>query len=317
MVELESLENKIRNFIQRRVELWEVKRGNFDNEILKIALSTRDNNVLDNSFCLGYMREKYVLAAAVQAGCAVGCQFCEIGDMGYRRNLMSFEILDELAMILNMGVETGFDIYQKPLKAAFVAGGDPLLNPHLYDVMAYMMEHLPIQLKISTVFPNTPDAYHNFTKIVEAASVYPNIMQLQISLGSTDKSFRKNNSRVELADFSTIARAGKYWMENVPNPRKINLSFTVHSETPMDLSVIRDVLLPEIFNIRIRAYNETDTGRRNMLERIDDQNVNYLTKMVQEEGYTVIPRWVLPAERKYELSTGMFIKGMNYVGPLR
>src|SRR5262249_8626404 len=40
--------------------------------------------------------EKYVVCVSSQVGCALGCVFCATGRMGFRRNLATWEIVDQV-----------------------------------------------------------------------------------------------------------------------------------------------------------------------------------------------------------------------------
>lgn len=65
--------------------------------------------------------EKYVLCLSSQVGCALACDFCMTGKMGFKRNLMTWEIVDQLFQIK---LEA-----DRPVKGVvFMGMGEPLLN---------------------------------------------------------------------------------------------------------------------------------------------------------------------------------------------
>src|SRR4029078_5392330 len=43
--------------------------------------------------------DKYVVCVSSQVGCALGCDFCMTGKMGFIRNLESWEIVDQVLQI--------------------------------------------------------------------------------------------------------------------------------------------------------------------------------------------------------------------------
>ncbi len=65
--------------------------------------------------------EKYVVCVSSQVGCAMGCSFCATGKLGFRRNLATWEIVDQVMQIR--------DDSPYPVRGVvFMGMGEPLLN---------------------------------------------------------------------------------------------------------------------------------------------------------------------------------------------
>jgi 23S rRNA (adenine2503-C2)-methyltransferase len=65
--------------------------------------------------------EKYVVCVSSQVGCALGCAFCATGRMGFRRNLATWEIVDQVLQIR--------DESPWPVRGVvFMGMGEPMLN---------------------------------------------------------------------------------------------------------------------------------------------------------------------------------------------
>ncbi len=65
--------------------------------------------------------EKYVLCVSSQVGCALACDFCMTGKMGFKRNLATWEILDQVKQIRAEA--------DRPVRGVvFMGMGEPLLN---------------------------------------------------------------------------------------------------------------------------------------------------------------------------------------------
>lgn len=65
--------------------------------------------------------EKYVLCVSSQVGCAMGCVFCATGRMGFRRNLATWEIVDQVMQVR--------DDSPYPVRGVvFMGMGEPMLN---------------------------------------------------------------------------------------------------------------------------------------------------------------------------------------------
>jgi 23S rRNA (adenine2503-C2)-methyltransferase len=65
--------------------------------------------------------EKYVVCVSSQVGCAMGCRFCATGRMGFRRNLATWEIVDQVLKIQA-------DSTHPVRGVVFMGMGEPFLN---------------------------------------------------------------------------------------------------------------------------------------------------------------------------------------------
>lgn len=64
---------------------------------------------------------KYVVCVSSQVGCALACDFCMTGKLGFQRNLRTWEILDQVAQIRAEA--------DRPVRGVvFMGMGEPLLN---------------------------------------------------------------------------------------------------------------------------------------------------------------------------------------------
>ncbi len=65
-----------------------------DNSTRKILFSLQDNLAIETVLML--YNERKTLCISSQVGCAMGCVFCATGQMGYKRNLSSGEIVEQV-----------------------------------------------------------------------------------------------------------------------------------------------------------------------------------------------------------------------------
>jgi 23S rRNA (adenine2503-C2)-methyltransferase len=65
--------------------------------------------------------EKYIVCVSSQVGCAMGCMFCATGRMGFKRNLATWEIVDQVLQVR--------DDSPHPVRGVvFMGMGEPMLN---------------------------------------------------------------------------------------------------------------------------------------------------------------------------------------------
>ena len=69
--------------------------------------------------------QRFTVCVSSQVGCSLGCQFCATGQMGYRRNLHTFEIFEQFFHVNQQCLAR----YDHPLtNIVFMGMGEPLLN---------------------------------------------------------------------------------------------------------------------------------------------------------------------------------------------
>jgi 23S rRNA (adenine2503-C2)-methyltransferase len=64
---------------------------------------------------------KYVICVSSQIGCAMGCEFCATGRLGFRRNLAAWEIVDQ---VIQIQADSPYPVRG----VVFMGMGEPLLN---------------------------------------------------------------------------------------------------------------------------------------------------------------------------------------------
>jgi 23S rRNA (adenine2503-C2)-methyltransferase len=64
---------------------------------------------------------KYIVCVSSQVGCALGCTFCATGRMGFRRNLQTWEIVDQV-------IKVQADSPHPVRGVVFMGMGEPMLN---------------------------------------------------------------------------------------------------------------------------------------------------------------------------------------------
>jgi 23S rRNA (adenine2503-C2)-methyltransferase len=105
-----------------RVPLLELKHLQVSRDGTRKYLFALPDGQLVESVLMRFANRKNISACvSSQVGCAVGCTFCATGYLGFKRNLTSQEITDQ---IMSMQRESGLRI----ANIVFMGQGEPLLN---------------------------------------------------------------------------------------------------------------------------------------------------------------------------------------------
>jgi len=76
-----------------------------DGRTVKTLFKLRDENLIEA--VLMYYEDRRTLCISSQSGCGIGCSFCATGQMGFRRNLSSGEIIAQVLYYARMLEEEG------------------------------------------------------------------------------------------------------------------------------------------------------------------------------------------------------------------
>ena len=93
-----------------------------DGETIKTLLELRDGLSIE-TVLMKYTKRR-TLCISTQAGCALGCVFCATGQMGFKRNLSSGEIVEQVLYFARILQNEN----EKVTNIVFMGMGEPFLN---------------------------------------------------------------------------------------------------------------------------------------------------------------------------------------------
>ena len=123
MNEMSDLPLNLKNILKDEFEIdalsvFKKQRSKIDNTT-KFLLQTLDNQFIETVSMIDDSRHTVCISS--QIGCAVDCDFCATGKMGFKRNLSVGEILEQL-LIINKNIK------HKVTNIVFMGMGEPFLN---------------------------------------------------------------------------------------------------------------------------------------------------------------------------------------------
>ncbi|MBN2401426.1 MAG: 23S rRNA (adenine(2503)-C(2))-methyltransferase RlmN [Spirochaetes bacterium] len=155
----------------------------------KYLFRTYDGNYIESVLIKNDTNEKERLTICIssQAGCAMGCRFCQTAKIGFKRNLETAEILDQINHVRRVSGLINNNI-------VFMGMGEPFLNYDnvlkAADIMNYSFGfHVSVR-KITISTCGITDAIERFTDEKRAYN-------LAISVNDTDPDKRQKNMPVE------------------------------------------------------------------------------------------------------------------------
>jgi 23S rRNA (adenine2503-C2)-methyltransferase len=126
-------------------------------------------------------KRRLTVCVSSQVGCAQGCRFCATGRMGFKRNLTSGEIVDQLLKSQRQSVK-------RITNVVFMGMGEPLLNlKAVMKACRIMTSDHGLSLSRKKITISTVGIVHGLKKFVDSGQK----LGLAISLHSADESVRK------------------------------------------------------------------------------------------------------------------------------
>ena len=113
----------VRDFVQAqgalpRLEVLERRRA--DDGFVKYLFTSPQGGRFE-AVRIPIFEDKYIVCVSSQVGCALRCDFCQTGKLGFSRNLATWEIVDQVLRIREEA--------DRPVRGVvFMGMGEPLLN---------------------------------------------------------------------------------------------------------------------------------------------------------------------------------------------
>ncbi len=155
----------------------------------KFLFTLTDNNNIESVYIPEANRK--TVCVSTQVGCALGCQICYTGQIGFTRNLKFFEIADQvlqvqklsgqkLTNVVLMGMGEPFLNYDECIKAVELLNSDNGLNIGARKITIstvgitdkiYQFTQFPLQVKLAISLNGTDDKTRNY--LMPATRKYP------------------------------------------------------------------------------------------------------------------------------------------------
>lgn len=176
----------------------------------KYAFQLTDDHIIESVLIPSGTR--VTACVSTQAGCALGCGFCATGQLGFKRNLETAEIHDQIIMLINFTKEK----FQTVLDNIVAMGmGEPLLN---YDNIISAFDKISakefINFSPQRITISTAGIIDGIKKLADGNVPY----HLAVSLHSAIENKRKSMMPVaNKYPLNQLAEALKYYHRKTNN----------------------------------------------------------------------------------------------------
>jgi len=226
--------------------------------------------------------ERRTVCISTQAGCALGCVFCATGQMGFRRNLSSGEIVEQVLVFarqLN-------DEAERPTNVVLMGMGEPLLNyDNVLPALRVMLDDHAHGLSRRRVTLSTAGLVPLIDRLREDCPV-----SLAVSLHAARNDLRDEivplNRQYPIAELLDACRR---YVERQPHRRVIfeYIMLDGVNDTPEDARVLIALLRDIPAKVNLIPFNPFPQGR---YRRSSPENVERFQSILADAGLTAITR---------------------------
>ncbi len=253
----------------------------------KYGFKLSDNRIIES--VLIPEQDRNTLCVSSQVGCAMGCNFCHTGTMGFKRNLRPAEIVNQVTAVINHKL---LEINaQEPSENSiinnlvFMGMGEPLANlDNLLKALSILTEQRGLDFSDRRITVSTCGLIPQMIELGKKSKV-----NLAVSLHSIDDTIRSKlmpiNKTYPVDDLLQACR-------NYPLPKRRRIMFEYILIQGINSSAAdAELLAKKLKNIRCKInllpYNDNPAFP---LKSPTEEEVEIFQKILWKAGYTVLLR---------------------------
>lgn len=242
---------------------------------------------------------KWLLTVSTQYGCPHRCQFCDVGQMNFSGNLSTWEILEQVNLILR---NSNYVTRCAKAKIGFARMGEPAHNlDNVLDAIRFLpavsasacrdFNWLPC---FNTILPrkcrfSPEEVLGRVTEVKERD--YGGFLHFQLSCNSTNEATRQK--LFGDSEVMTIEEIVRYFNDVKLTNRTITLNFIVMKDIEVSVDKLKKMgLNRDKFRVKLIPLNNTIAKQTNSLETFANySNYEDLLALKQEfenEGIPVV-----------------------------
>ncbi len=244
----------------------------------KFLIELSDGNRIESVL----IKEKnhFTFCISSQVGCALGCKFCATGNLGFKRDLSSGEIISQVLLL-----KKDLEDYKGKINLVFMGMGEPLLNyKNLKKALLILTNEKGVGISPRRITVSTAGILKNLKKL---EIDFPNI-KISFSLNSSDNIQRGRvmpvSKKETLDDIIDYFRSKK-------RKHRITFEYVIIdgvNDSLDDGDKIMKLLRGIPSKINIIPYNPNDFAE---FKTPSEKKIDDFAEHLAEKGMTVMVRW--------------------------
>lgn len=281
-----------------RLELEEIVPLKIDAKIINSedgcsskALITLSDGLKIETVLLNHINGRHTVCVSSQVGCALGCLFCATGAMGFRRNLMPGEIVEQVLLWARFLKPRG----EKVASLVFMGMGEPFLNyENVLSAIKILNDKHGLNIGARHISVSTVGVSGGIKKIAKekmqinlAWSLHASNDDLRSKIIPINRSYSIEETISDLNDY--LKQTGRRVMIEYLMIDGLNDS----KEQALELANILKMIDPPLYFVNLIVYNPTADFRPTPEKRIKE-----FRRALNKQGIEVTERYRLGREIK-------------------
>jgi 23S rRNA (adenine2503-C2)-methyltransferase len=247
---------------------------------VKFAFRLEDGQIIESVMIPE--EDRSTLCVSSQVGCAMGCSFCLTGTMGFRRNLSTAEIINQVCAVRDWALEHG----KAPLtNIVFMGMGEPLANlDNLLDSISLLTEQRGLDFSNRRITVSTCGLVPQMKELGDRTDV-----NLAVSLHAANDAVRTGmmpiNKRYPIAELIEACRTYRQ-----KRRKRIMFEYTLLAginDSDEDAVQLAELLRPVPCKINLLAVNPAGESS---FRSPSTERVLRFQKILRDQEYTVFIR---------------------------
>ena len=223
--------------------------------------------------------KRVTICLSTQVGCAVDCDFCATGKMGFIQNLTAGEILDQFLQLQKI-------IEKKITNVVFMGMGEPFLNYNNSILAADLLHHPKgINMGAWRITISTAGITKKIKQFANDAHPY----KLAVSLNGSNQEQRLMTMPItKTQSFSELLEVSQYYTHRTR--KRVTFEYVLMAgvnDDTVDAKNLKEILAPINCKLNLIPYNEINGPYR----RPSDTVIKLFISSLKNASFPVTVRW--------------------------
>ena len=223
--------------------------------------------------------KRVTICLSTQVGCAVDCDFCATGKMGFIQNLTAGEILDQFLQLQKI-------IEKKITNVVFMGMGEPFLNYNNSILAADLLHHPKgINMGAWRITISTAGITKKIKQFANDAHPY----KLAVSLNGSSQEQRLMTMPItKTQSFSELLEVSQYYTHQTR--KRVTFEYVLMAgvnDDTVDAKNLKEILAPINCKLNLIPYNEINGPYR----RPSDTEIKLFISSLKNASFPVTVRW--------------------------
>ena len=223
--------------------------------------------------------KRVTICLSTQVGCAVDCDFCATGKMGFIQNLTAGEILDQFLQLQKI-------IEKKITNVVFMGMGEPFLNYNNSILAADLLHHPKgINMGAWRITISTAGITKKIKQFANDAHPY----KLAVSLNGSNQEQRLMTMPItKTQSFSELLEVSQYYTHQTR--KRVTFEYVLMAgvnDDTVDAKNLKEILAPINCKLNLIPYNEINGPYR----RPSDTEIKLFISSLKNASFPVTVRW--------------------------